>query len=89
MKIGNRVAQFLCDRTVEKWLNFRLSNTLDLDIDVETPSFSDGQAENDEYYSPTRQAENDEYYSPTRQGKLLYNSTFAHRNMKTVLDITR
>ncbi len=27
MKIGNRVAHFLCDRTVEKWLNFRLSNT--------------------------------------------------------------
>lgn len=33
---------------------------LDLDIDVETPSFSDGQAENDEYYAKT---------SP---GKLLY-----------------
>jgi hypothetical protein len=33
---------------------------LDLDIDVETPSFSDGQAENDEYYSTTR------------PGKLLY-----------------
>ncbi|WP_297990680.1 ABC transporter permease, partial [uncultured Anoxybacillus sp.] len=26
--IGNRVAHFLCDRTVEKWLNFRLSNTI-------------------------------------------------------------
>lgn len=34
---------------------------LNLDIDVETPSFSDGQAENDEYYSKT---------SP---GNLLYN----------------
>lgn len=27
---------------------------LDLNIDVETPSFSDGQAENDEYYSSTQ-----------------------------------
>jgi len=27
LKIGNRVAHFLYDRTIEKWLNFRLSNT--------------------------------------------------------------
>ncbi|ABO68782.1 JAB domain-containing protein [Geobacillus thermodenitrificans] len=28
MKIGNQVAHFLCDRTLQKWLNFKLSNTM-------------------------------------------------------------
>lgn len=27
LKIGNHVAHFLCDQTIEKWLNFKLSNT--------------------------------------------------------------
>ncbi|MEK6455909.1 hypothetical protein [Caldifermentibacillus hisashii] len=27
-KFGNQVAHFLCDQTTEKWLIFRLSNTL-------------------------------------------------------------
>ena len=37
MKIGNQVAHFLCDRTLQKWLNFKLSNTHAWGVDLSPP----------------------------------------------------